>query len=74
MPSAPYHGYSGPVAIQNKVWETPVAEAFLAGGRELGYPGPVDYNAKEQLVNRTCTRELGYPEPVDYNAMEQFGE
>ncbi|KAF2368328.1 Glucose-methanol-choline oxidoreductase C-terminal [Trinorchestia longiramus] len=46
---APYHGYSGPVTIEDKGWETPVAEAFFKAGREMGFPSLNDPNAKEQF-------------------------
>ncbi|XP_011704090.1 PREDICTED: glucose dehydrogenase [FAD, quinone]-like isoform X2 [Wasmannia auropunctata] len=41
-----YHGTDGPVHITSPSYQTPLAEAFLKAGKELGYPIIVDYNGK----------------------------
>ncbi|XP_071561836.1 uncharacterized GMC-type oxidoreductase Mb1310-like [Temnothorax nylanderi] len=43
-----YHGTNGPVHIAYPSFHTPVAEAFLEAGKELGYP-LVDYNGKNEI-------------------------
>ncbi|KAG5330687.1 DHGL dehydrogenase, partial [Acromyrmex charruanus] len=43
-----YHGTNGPVHINYSSPNTPLAEAFLEAGKELGY-SLVDYNGKNQI-------------------------
>ncbi|XP_024867342.1 glucose dehydrogenase [FAD, quinone]-like [Temnothorax curvispinosus] len=43
-----YHGTNGPVHIAYPPFRTPLAEAFLEAGKELGYP-LVDYNGKNEI-------------------------
>ncbi|XP_071627396.1 glucose dehydrogenase [FAD, quinone]-like [Temnothorax longispinosus] len=43
-----YHGTNGPVHIAYPPFHTPLAEAFLEAGKELGYP-LVDYNGKNEI-------------------------
>ncbi|XP_071561894.1 glucose dehydrogenase [FAD, quinone]-like [Temnothorax nylanderi] len=43
-----YHGTDGPVHITHPSFHTPLAEAFLEAGKELGYP-LVDYNGKNEI-------------------------
>ncbi|XP_011862143.1 PREDICTED: glucose dehydrogenase [FAD, quinone]-like [Vollenhovia emeryi] len=43
-----YHNNDGPVHITHPSFYTPLAEAFLEAGKELGYP-LVDYNGKYQI-------------------------
>ncbi|EGI63397.1 PREDICTED: glucose dehydrogenase [FAD, quinone]-like [Acromyrmex echinatior] len=44
-----YHGTNGPVHINHLPSYTPLAEAFLEAGKELGYSELVDYNGKNQI-------------------------
>ena len=43
-----YHGFGGPLSVENANYITPVARAFVAAGKELGYD-EVDYNAESQI-------------------------
>ncbi|TGZ45941.1 Glucose dehydrogenase [Temnothorax longispinosus] len=43
-----YHGTNGPVHITSPSFHTPLAEAFLEAGKELGY-SLVDYNEKNKI-------------------------
>nr|XP_053655847.1 oxygen-dependent choline dehydrogenase-like [Cherax quadricarinatus] len=43
-----YHGYGGPQTIENKRWNSSIAETFLKAGRELGY-AESDPNGPEQI-------------------------
>lgn len=44
-----YHGVGGPVRVVDHTNPTPVAQAFLEGGVELGYSGPPwDFNGVQQ--------------------------
>ncbi|XP_071650818.1 glucose dehydrogenase [FAD, quinone]-like [Temnothorax longispinosus] len=43
-----YHGTDGPVHITYPPFHTPLAEAFLEAGKELGY-SLVDYNGKNKI-------------------------
>ncbi|XP_029176873.1 glucose dehydrogenase [FAD, quinone]-like [Nylanderia fulva] len=44
-----YHGTEGPMHITSPLFHTPLAEAFLKAGEELGYP-LVDYNGKDMMI------------------------
>ena len=33
-----YHGFGGPLTVQNESFSEPILEHFLAAGREKGYP------------------------------------
>lgn len=46
--TAPYHGYDGPLVVENKKWGSKVMSAFLRAGEELGYP-TIDPNAESQI-------------------------
>ncbi|CAB0041580.1 unnamed protein product [Trichogramma brassicae] len=48
-PEAGLRGGSGPVTLQNPPFHTPLAEAFLRAGEEMGYPSGVDYNGRGQV-------------------------
>ncbi|KYN16224.1 PREDICTED: glucose dehydrogenase [FAD, quinone]-like [Trachymyrmex cornetzi] len=43
-----YHGTKGPLHISYPLFHTPLAEAFLDAGKELGYP-LLDYNGKNMI-------------------------
>nr|XP_053656743.1 glucose dehydrogenase [FAD, quinone]-like [Cherax quadricarinatus] len=43
-----YHGFGGPQTVENKKWNSTVAEAFVKAGQQLGYP-EVDPNGPEQI-------------------------
>lgn len=43
-----YHGFDGSLTIESAKFRTPVAGAFVEGGREMGYD-VVDYNGKSQI-------------------------
>ncbi|KOC71126.1 Glucose dehydrogenase [acceptor] [Habropoda laboriosa] len=43
-----YRGTNGPVSLDHAPFRTPLLNAFLEGGQELGY-NLVDYNGKEQM-------------------------
>lgn len=43
-----YHGNKGPLHISYPLYHTPLAEAFLEAGKELGYP-LLDYNGKSMI-------------------------
>ncbi|KYQ55060.1 Glucose dehydrogenase [acceptor] [Trachymyrmex zeteki] len=43
-----YHGTKGPLHISYPLYHTPLAEAFLKAGKELGYP-LLDYNGKNTI-------------------------
>jgi choline dehydrogenase-like flavoprotein len=43
-----YRGTDGPWHVRASFGDSEVAHAFLAAGRELGYPTLTDYNAAEQ--------------------------
>lgn len=43
-----YHGTEGPLHINYPAFHTPLAEAFLKAGKELGYP-LLDYNARDMI-------------------------
>ncbi len=45
---ASYHGFGGPLSVQKAKFVTPVARAFVEGGKELGY-NEIDYNGKSQI-------------------------
>ncbi|XP_060806796.1 glucose dehydrogenase [FAD, quinone]-like [Amyelois transitella] len=45
---SPYHGNSGELNVEFVPERTPLIDAFLEAGRELGHP-TVDYNAPERL-------------------------
>jgi hypothetical protein len=36
--TAVYHGQSGPIAVSDLSWTTPLVNAFLTAGQFLGYP------------------------------------
>ncbi|XP_029176889.1 glucose dehydrogenase [FAD, quinone]-like [Nylanderia fulva] len=44
-----YHGTEGPMHITSPLFHTPLAEAFLKAGEELGYP-LVNYNGKDMMI------------------------
>ncbi|KAF2368325.1 Glucose-methanol-choline oxidoreductase C-terminal [Trinorchestia longiramus] len=46
--TAGYHGYSGPLVVEGKQWGSPVMEAFLRAGEELGFRS-IDPNAESQI-------------------------
>lgn len=48
MGTEPYHGKGGPLWVEKKRWGPPLTKAYLAAGRELGYP-VIDTNAKSQI-------------------------
>lgn len=39
------HGFNGPVRISNPPYHTPLADAFVKAGKEMGFK-PVDYNGR----------------------------
>ncbi|XP_067215490.1 glucose dehydrogenase [FAD, quinone]-like [Linepithema humile] len=43
-----YRGTKGPLHVSSSTYRTPLAEAFLRAGQELGYP-IVDYNGKNMI-------------------------
>ena len=43
-----YHGFGGPLTVEKAKFVTPVARAFLAAGKELGYD-EIDYNGESQI-------------------------
>lgn len=43
-----YRGDAGPVAVTRPVVDSPIDEAFLEGGRELGHPQTDDFNGAQQ--------------------------
>lgn len=43
-----YHGTKGPVHITYPLFHTPLAEAFLKAGKEMGYSS-IDYNGKDMI-------------------------
>lgn len=42
-----FHQFDGPVRITNAPYKTPLADAFVKAGAEMGLP-PVDYNGRSQ--------------------------
>lgn len=46
--TASYHGFSGPLKVENKKWRTKVTGAFLKAGEELGY-AIIDPNGASQI-------------------------
>ncbi|XP_050699047.1 glucose dehydrogenase [FAD, quinone]-like isoform X1 [Eriocheir sinensis] len=42
-----YHGVTGPLTVEKAPWTTPLSDAFLRAGQELGYP-VLDVNAASQ--------------------------
>nr|XP_045600509.1 glucose dehydrogenase [FAD, quinone]-like isoform X2 [Procambarus clarkii] len=43
-----YHGRGGPLTVENKRWNTPVAWSFLKAGKQLGFD-VIDPNGPEQI-------------------------
>ncbi len=43
-----YHGLGGPLSVEKARFVTPVAQAFVEAGKELGY-SEVDYNGRSQI-------------------------
>uniref|UniRef100_A0A6A7FTD1 Glucose dehydrogenase [FAD, quinone]-like n=2 Tax=Hirondellea gigas TaxID=1518452 RepID=A0A6A7FTD1_9CRUS len=43
-----FHGFGGPLSVEAQSWSTPVQDALLDGGRELGYP-VIDPNGYSQI-------------------------
>ncbi|XP_026675083.1 glucose dehydrogenase [FAD, quinone]-like [Ceratina calcarata] len=43
-----HRGTNGPVSVDNPPFRSPMVDAFLEGGKELGYP-LVDYNGEKQI-------------------------
>ena len=73
-----YHGFDGPLSINMASYVTPLAQAFLDAGAELGYNKMVDYNGKTQdgfsLPQNTIERGTrvstakGYLHPVRHRS------
>ncbi|KAK7080099.1 hypothetical protein SK128_020554 [Halocaridina rubra] len=36
--TASYHGFGGPLSVDDQRWKTPVADAFLQAGQQMGFP------------------------------------
>ena len=68
-----YHGYDGPIKVGKTSFFTPLADAFVAAGKELGFK-ELDYNGESQtgfsLVQTTiergsrCSPARAYLHPV----------
>ena len=68
-----YHGYDGPLSVGKTTFFTPMADAFVAAGKELGYE-ELDYNGDSQtgfsLLQTTikegsrCSPARAYLHPV----------
>lgn len=43
-----YHGDGGPLTVSDLVDKTPMSEAFIRAGQEVGLPANPDFNGKEQ--------------------------
>lgn len=48
MPTVEYHGFGGPLAVEDKSWYTPLLNGFLKAGRQLGY-NVIDPNGPEMI-------------------------
>ena len=69
-----YHGFDGPLTVEKASYVTPLAQAVIDAGAELGYKKTVDYNGKSQdgfsLTHNTIERgsrmstATGYLHPV----------
>nr|XP_053643895.1 glucose dehydrogenase [FAD, quinone]-like [Cherax quadricarinatus] len=46
--TASYHGYGGPASVETKRWGTPIMNAILKAGQQLGYQ-IIDPNGPEQI-------------------------
>lgn len=44
-----FHGVDGPLSVDDPKVHTPLAEAILTAGEEIGYPRNADYNGADQL-------------------------
>ena len=42
MLGSPFHGRGGPLTVQRTPWRSPLVDAFLAAGAELGHAINVD--------------------------------
>ena len=68
-----YHGYDGPLNVGRAAFFTPLADAFVAAGKELGH-NEVDYNGESQVGfshiqttikgGRRCSPAGAYLHPV----------
>lgn len=73
-----YHGYEGPLTVTKASYVTPLAQAVVDAGAELGYEKMVDYNGKSQygfsLTHHTIERgsrvsaATGYLHPVRHRS------
>ncbi|XP_071522739.1 glucose dehydrogenase [FAD, quinone]-like [Panulirus ornatus] len=46
--TAEYHGFGGPLAVEDKSWYTPLLNGFLKAGQQLGY-NVIDPNGPEMI-------------------------
>ena len=55
----PFRGFNGPIGVTNVKWQTPVAEAFMKAGRQMGYPTLANTNGFEQFGACIASTESG---------------
>lgn len=73
-----YHGFDGPLTVKKASYVTPLAQAVVDAGAELGYKKIVDYNGKSQdgfsLTHNTIERgsrvsaATGYLHPIRHRS------
>nr|XP_027209162.1 uncharacterized protein LOC113802748 [Penaeus vannamei] len=49
--TAAYHGFGGPLTVEDKHWYTPLLNGFLKAGQQLGY-NVIDANGPEMIGDR----------------------
>ncbi|ROT81369.1 putative glucose dehydrogenase [Penaeus vannamei] len=51
--TAAYHGFGGPLTVEDKHWYTPLLNGFLKAGQQLGY-NVIDANGPEMIGDRSA--------------------